>query len=105
MAGALWQSEGRTGVHPKLGTSGWSGRPLASSGRACYLVDSNLDWGQDVRRLRAFVEAHHLEQIAMDYFGGGSPADALGERYVPWASAKGLYPGWFVVSVSRLTVA
>jgi 4-amino-4-deoxy-L-arabinose transferase-like glycosyltransferase len=74
-------------------------------GGAAYVVDANLDWGQDLRRLRAFVDAHQIERIAVDYFGGGSPAYELGERYLPWESAKGPYAGWVAVSASRLHVA
>ncbi len=58
-----------------------------------------------MRRLRAFVETHHIDQIAVDYFGGGSPAYELGERYLPWASAKGVYRGWVAVSVGLLSFA
>jgi 4-amino-4-deoxy-L-arabinose transferase-like glycosyltransferase len=74
-------------------------------GGAAYVVDSNLDWGQDLRRLRAFVDAHQIERIAVDYFGGSSPAYELGERYLPWESAKGPYAGWLAVSASLLHVA
>jgi hypothetical protein len=41
--------------------------------------DSNLDWGQDLRRLRVFVDAHHTVPIAVDDFGGGSLTYELGE--------------------------
>ena len=75
------------------------------AGGVRHVVDSNLDWGQDLRRLRTFVEAHHLDQIAVDYFGGGSPAYELGTRSLPWWSAKGLYPGWLAVSATILKSA
>lgn len=75
------------------------------AGGARYAIDSNLDWGQDLRRLRAFVEAHHIEHIAVDYFGGGSPAYELGEKYIPWGSAKGPYTGWLAVSINLLQFA
>ena len=71
-------------------------------GGANYVVDSNLDWGQDLRRLRAFVEAHRIEKIAVDYFGSASPHDALGERFIPWRSALGPYQGWLAVSATIL---
>ncbi len=54
-------------------------------------VDSNYDWGQDLKRLRDFVETNGIQKIAVDYFGGGSPAYYLGEKFEPWSSAKG-YP-------------
>jgi 4-amino-4-deoxy-L-arabinose transferase-like glycosyltransferase len=71
-------------------------------GGANYVVDSNLDWGQDLRRLRAFVEAHRIEKIAVDYFGWASGRDALGERFISWRSALGPYQGWLAVSASIL---
>ncbi len=74
-------------------------------GGADYVVDSSLDWGQDLRRLRGFVAAHHLEKIAVDYFGTASPRDELGEKFIPWRSAFGPYEGWFAVSVAILKMA
>ncbi|HUP49804.1 MAG TPA: phospholipid carrier-dependent glycosyltransferase [Thermoanaerobaculia bacterium] len=37
-----------------------------------FLIDSNLDWGQDLRRLDAWAHAQGVKQIAVHYFGGGS---------------------------------
>jgi hypothetical protein len=70
-----------------------------------YVVDSSLDWGQDLRRLGVFVEAEGVEKIAVDYFGQSSPAYELGEKYVPWRSALGPYHGWLAVSATVLMVA
>jgi hypothetical protein len=70
-----------------------------------YVVDSNLDWGQDLQRLGAFVEAEGIEKIAVDYFGQSSPPYELGEKYVPWRSALGPYHGWLAVSATVLMVA
>jgi hypothetical protein len=75
----------------------------AQGGR--YVVDSNLDWGQDLRRLRAFVEAAGIPKIAVDYFGQSSPSYELGENYIPWGSALGPYNGWLAVSATVLMVA
>jgi hypothetical protein len=66
------------------------------------VVDSNLDWGQDLRRLRAFIEAQGIETIAVDYFGTSSPRHELGPPFVPWGSAFGPYRGWLAVSASIL---
>lgn len=69
-------------------------------------VDSNYDWGQDLRRLAEFVEANGIQTIAVDYFGGGSPRHYLGDPpaggFEPWWSAKGYPPegGWFAVSAT-----
>jgi tetratricopeptide (TPR) repeat protein len=37
------------------------------------LVDSNLDWGQDVKRLKKFMMEKGIEQIYLSYFGTASP--------------------------------
>lgn len=39
------------------------------------LVDSNLDWGQDLPALRAWMAANHVEHINLSYFGTADPAD------------------------------
>jgi len=72
------------------------------AGGAQYVVDSNLDWGQDLRRLRTFIDARGLDRMAVDYFGTSSPRYELGAPFVPWRSALGPYPGWLAVSASIL---
>ena len=67
-----------------------------------YVTDSNYDWGQDLKRLKKWVEEQNklctlietsepcgIDKIAVDYFGGGSPTYYLGDKAVPWQSAKG----------------
>ena len=49
-----------------------------------YVVDSNLDWGQDLKRLSQWVEDNGIGEIYVDYFGGDSPAYRLGKKYSPW---------------------
>jgi len=49
-----------------------------------YLVDSNLDWGQDLKRLAKWVEKQEIEKIYVDYFGGGDLKYYLKERAIPW---------------------
>lgn len=63
-------------------------------------VDSNYDWGQDLRRLKTFVEENNIEKISLDYFGGGNPRYYLGGRFEPWWSARGAASGWFALSIS-----
>jgi hypothetical protein len=72
---------------------------------AHYVVDSNLDWGQDLRRLRTFVDAQRIDKIAVNYFGTSSASDELGDRFVPWRSALGPYHGWLAVSATILALA
>jgi len=38
-----------------------------------YLADSNIDWGQDLERLRTFMDAHEDETIKLSYFGSAVP--------------------------------
>ena len=70
------------------------------------IVDSNYDWGQDLKNLRDFVQENKIESIAVDYFGGGSPEYELGDKFVPWQSLRGKPnpksgdPEWLAVSVS-----
>ena len=61
-------------------------------------VDSNYDWGQDLRRLADFVQKNHIEKIAVDYFGGGSPAYYLKEKYISWWDKREPEPGWYAIS-------
>jgi 4-amino-4-deoxy-L-arabinose transferase-like glycosyltransferase len=70
-----------------------------------YAVDSNLDWGQDLRRLRKFVEAQGVDKIAVNYFGTSSDRYELGEELIPWRSAFGPYQGWLAISATVLKVA
>lgn len=39
-----------------------------------YLVDSNLDWGQDLKGLKEYMERHGIERIKLSYFGTVDPA-------------------------------
>ncbi len=39
-----------------------------------YLVDSNLDWGQDLPGLKAWMDAHGVSRIKLSYFGSADPA-------------------------------
>jgi hypothetical protein len=65
-----------------------------------YATDSNYDWGQDLRRLKDFVDQNKIQRIAVDYFGGGSPRYYLGDKFEPWWSAKGPAHGWFAISAT-----
>ena len=37
------------------------------------LVDSNLDWGQDLKRLKQFMDKERITQIYLSYFGTANP--------------------------------
>ncbi len=38
-----------------------------------YLVDSNLDWGQDLKGLKAFMDRRGIRQVYLSYFGLDDP--------------------------------
>jgi len=92
-----------------------------------YVTDSNYDWGQDVKRLRDFVEQYNLclstnfqgvsckditlqspptkfpiDKIRVDYFGGSSPKYYLGNKYIAWHSYLPPEPGWYAISIGFL---
>lgn len=45
-----------------------------------YLVDSNLDWGQDLRGLKRYMDEHGIKRVWLSYFGTASP-DYYGIAY------------------------
>jgi 4-amino-4-deoxy-L-arabinose transferase-like glycosyltransferase len=62
-----------------------------------YLVDSNLDWGQDILRLRDEVRRQKIDQLGVALFGLGD-LDRLG--FPPHYYVDALTPthGWIAVS-------
>lgn len=65
-----------------------------------YVVDSNLDWGQDLKRLARFVEQNHIDVINLDYFGRAEPEYYLGSKYRPLHPTDAARKGWIAVSAS-----
>jgi 4-amino-4-deoxy-L-arabinose transferase-like glycosyltransferase len=55
-----------------------------------YVVDSNYDWGQDLRRLKIWIDKNLPagREVYVDYFGGGNPEYYLGEKFLPWWGAR-----------------
>jgi hypothetical protein len=47
-----------------------AGGPL---GGRKHLLDSNLDWGQDLQGLKQYLDAQHFGEIGVAYFGGIPP--------------------------------
>ena len=50
----------------------WAGGPI---GGRQHLLDSNLDWGQNLRELRDYLDQKHLRLNGLAYFGTIQPAD------------------------------
>ena len=69
---------------------------LAVGGGDRYLLDSNLDWGQGLKRLRAFMDRERLPIIQLAYFGHVDPS-IYGIR---WRFPAPNRPGLAVVSAN-----
>lgn len=71
-----------------------------------HLINSNLDWGQDLLRLRAWVDTHpDARPVGVAYYNFLTPAMAgidyrLPPPVRPGESWPGLKPGWYAVSVN-----
>ncbi|VAW31347.1 hypothetical protein MNBD_CHLOROFLEXI01-4245, partial [hydrothermal vent metagenome] len=39
-----------------------------------YLVDSNIDWGQDLGNLKVWMDENEVDQVWLSYFGEGRPS-------------------------------
>jgi hypothetical protein len=71
-----------------------------------YLVDSNIDWGQDVKKLKKWLTAHHTDTATVLYFGNAQ-MDAYGIHALDFPDAldeKGWdsLNGYAVASVTPL---
>jgi len=70
-----------------------------------YVTDSNLDWGQDLKRLAKWADEQGIQKIKVDYFGGSDTDYYLGDKYEPWhgdwnpKEAKG---NWLAISATYL---
>ncbi len=79
------------------------------------LVDSNIDWGQDLARLKLWQDAHSGQRVWLSYFGEARP-DYYGIAYDGLDSfpprlmnpnARPFYPadpapGWYAISATTL---
>jgi 4-amino-4-deoxy-L-arabinose transferase-like glycosyltransferase len=76
--------------------------PLAGSHPERVLVDSNLDWGQDLYRLRDTLRARQVtEPVKMAYFGSSDPRAVGIPNAVPLAP-NAPTDGWIVASKTYL---
>lgn len=71
-----------------------------------YLADSNVDWGQDLLRLRKYARQHPTESIKLSYFGSAYPTYYLPCKSLPsyfeFLPRADLVGGTYVVSVTQL---
>ncbi len=74
-------------------------------GRAPWLLDSNLDWGQDLKRLKLWMDARGIREINLSYFGTADPNYyGIDAAYLSGgASARApRFPGYVAVSLTNL---
>lgn len=73
-----------------------------------YLADSNIDWGQDIKRLARYARAHPDETIKLAYFGSGDPTkygfacQKLRSFVWPGGTDAPLTAGTYVISVNQM---
>lgn len=75
-----------------------------------YLVDSNLDWGQDLKGLKRWMDRNGVQHINLSYFGTADPAYyGIDCTHLPGAPffaqhlvANLRLPGYVAVSVTNL---
>lgn len=109
----LWQGVRVASAYPHYISffNQWIGGP----DRALPLLsDSNLDWGQDLRRLAEWVAAERIPKIRLAYFGTDFPYAYMTDKVLepitpPWHSGlvKGERyepePGYYAISATLLT--
>lgn len=66
---------------------------------AKYITDSNIDWGQDLKRLAKYVDDNKINSIAIDYFGSGRPSYFI-PGSIQWKGEYGKPHGYFAISAS-----
>lgn len=73
---------------------------------ARYLVDSNLDWGQELKRLGAYLKKRHIPFVYTVYFGQAPLETYLDDaRYLPTSKepeAIAALDGWAAISATAL---
>ncbi len=66
-----------------------------------YLLDSNLDWGQDLPLLRDFMNREEIPEIHLIYFGN-VPPELYGIRTSPPATDGSISRGYYGISANLL---
>jgi hypothetical protein len=61
------------------------------------LVDSDLDWGQDLQRLSDTLRARNISAVTTAYFGSAEPASYGVPVVAGWRRGQAVR-GWFAVS-------
>ncbi len=75
--------------------------PIAGDRPELILVDSNLDWGQDLYRLGVVMKRMRIDSIAVAYYGSAS-LEAAGVRDARLLAAAERPRGWIAASQTML---
>ena len=69
-----------------------------------WLIDSNLDWGQDGKQLGRWMTANKVKHVYLDFFGTGAAIEynQIPNTRVTPEQARQLRDSWLVVSITRL---
>jgi hypothetical protein len=78
--------------------------PIAGDRPEMILVDSNLDWGQDLYRLGMVMKRMHIDSMSVAYYGSAS-FDAAGVHNVRPLAAAERPTGWIAASQTMLAGA
>lgn len=78
---------------------GYFNETVPKNQRYNYLIDSSLDWGQDLLRLKKYAEDNKIKDIKVDYFGG-SEAKYYMPYSQPWHSSYGPTSGFLAISAT-----
>ena len=63
-----------------------------------HLVDSNIDWGQDLYGLRDYLVQHKISDIGLAYYGTVLPSSiGINAHDPPFQKPR---PGWYAISVN-----
>jgi len=72
------------------------------------LVDSNLDWGQDLKNLKTYLDARRIPEVLLSYFGNAEPRyygiRAAALPAVPDVAAAHRLNGVAAISVTNLAI-
>ncbi len=93
-----WTAAGTLAVAPRY-LQFFNERAGGPDGGHRVLIDSNIDWGQDLIRLREYMDANGIDSVALAYFGRVDPR-VYGIRFTPLE--RGVSRGTAVVSASFL---
>ncbi len=102
----IWQMISVIGVYPAF--LSYFNESVGGSGKGyLYVTDSNLDWGQDLKRLAQWVDENKIDKIYLEYFGGATAEYYLKDKFLPWWGTRSPADlrnkgGWLAVSATLL---